>query len=146
MQNNEVLGSQQLCVAVTGVPEMPGEYMVETTGLLTVSVFGSPFEIGTFATETAVEILANPNPIAGCAYPNAVIYLAYATVDNGSCLYAGCTDPEALNYYPFITLDDGSCLYGEVVGPTCPSDIDQDGAVTTSDLLTLLSTFGFDCE
>lgn len=146
LQNNEVLGSQQLCVEVTGVPETPGVYMVQTTGLLTVSVFGSPFEIGTFTTETTVEVLANPNPIPGCAYVGALNYVSYADVDNGTCLYAGCTDPEALNYYPFITLDDGSCLYGDVVGPTCPSDIDQDGAVTTSDLLTLLSTFGLDCE
>ena len=146
MQTNELLGSEQLCVEVTGVPESPGVYTVQTTGLLTVSVFGAPFEIGTFVTETEVEILANPNPIPGCAYVGAVNYVSYADVDNGTCLYAGCTDPQALNYYPFITLDDGSCLYGDVVGPTCPSDIDQDGAVTTSDLLTLLSTFGIECE
>ena len=146
MQTNEVLGGQQLCVEVTGVPEMPGTYMVQTTGLLTVSVFGSPFEIGTYVTETEVEILANPNPIPGCAYEGAVNFVSYADLDDGTCLYAGCTDPEALNFYPFITLDDGSCLFGDAVGPTCPSDIDQDGAVTTSDLLTLLSTFGIECE
>jgi len=145
-QTNEVLGGQQLCVEVTGVPEMPGTYIVQTTGLLTVSVFGSPFEIGTYVTESEVEILANPNPIPGCAYEGAVNFVSYADLDDGTCVYAGCTDPEALNFYPFITLDDGSCVYSDVVEPTCPSDIDQDGAVTTSDLLNLLSTFGLVCQ
>jgi hypothetical protein len=139
-------GSEQACVAIAGVPEMPGTFDVEVTGSLAVSVFGSPFEIGPFTTVTSVTVLPNPNPIPGCTYAGAVNFAGYANLENGSCVYAGCTDPEALNYYPFITLDDGSCVYGDVVDPTCPSDIDQDGAVTTSDLLNLLSTFGLDCQ
>ena len=139
-------GGEQVCVDIAGVPELPGTYDVEVTGLLTVSVFGAPFDIGLFTTVTEVTVLPNPYPIWGCTYEGAANFAVYADVENGSCVYAGCTDPAALNHYPFITVDDGSCVYGEVGDPTCPSDIDQDGAVTTSDLLIMLTEFGSICD
>ena len=135
-----------MCVDIAGVPELPGTYDVEVTGFLTVSVFGAPFDIGLFTTVTEVTVLQNPYPIWGCTYEGAANFAVYADVENGSCVYAGCTDPAALNHYPFITVDDGSCVYGEGGDPTCPSDIDQDGAVATSDLLIMLTEFGSICD
>ena len=63
-----------------------------------------------------------------------------------SCLYAGCTDPAALNYHGLFVLDDGSCIYGEVQDNTCPTDVDADGVVSTTDLLELLGSFGTLCD
>lgn len=139
-------GGTQLCMSMEGIGWDVGIHEVVVHGDLVLSVFGNPYAVGDYPLELTVEVLANPDGIPGCTYANATNYNAFATIDNGNCEYHGCTDPEALNFYPFITLDDGSCLYGDVVGPTCPSDIDQDGAVTTSDLLSLLSTFGLDCQ
>jgi hypothetical protein len=65
---------------------------------------------------------------------------AEANVDDGSCEYvscAGCTDPLAINYNPTATLADGSCEY-----TVCLGDFNNDGVVTVSDLLELLSSFG----
>jgi hypothetical protein len=137
-------GGTNACVPLTGIPLEVGVFEVEVTGDLEISLFGNPYFIGEFVVTAVLEILPNPNPISGCTYPGAVNHLAYATVDDGTCLYAGCTDPEATNYYPIFILDDGSCVYGG--GPTtCPSDVDQDGSVGTSDLLLMLSNFGMPC-
>ena len=137
-------GGEQVCVDIAGVPELPGMYDVEVT-ILTVNVFGA-LDIGLFTTVTEVTVLPNPYPIPGCTYVGAANFAVYADFENGSCVYAGCTDPAALNHYPFITVDDGSCVYGEVGDPNCPSDIDQDGAVNTSDLLIMLTEFGSICD
>ena len=57
--------------------------------------------------------------VSGCTDPNSLNYNKYATVDNGTCIYAeeaeikGCTDPNSLNYNPNATTDDGSCTYNE---------------------------------
>ena len=142
---DSILPSNQACLQLTGIPEQVGVYEAEVSGELEVVLFGQPFVVGSVSLPFEVYVLPNPNPIAGCAYPNAVNYLAYATVDNGSCLYAGCTDPEALNYYSLFVLDDGSCIYGEVQDNTCPTDVDADGVVSTTDLLELLGSFGTLC-
>ena len=118
---------------------MPGTYMVEVTGTLIVSLFGSFLEIGVYSTLTQIEVLPNPNPIPGCTYPDAANYVPYADQDNGSCVYEGCADPLALNHYPFIAIDDGSCVYGELFDASCGADINQDGTVTSADLLALLA-------
>ena len=67
--------------------------MVEVTGTLIVSLFGSFLEIGVYSTLTQIEVLPNPNPIPGCTYPDAANYVPYADQDNGSCMYEGCSDP-----------------------------------------------------
>jgi hypothetical protein len=48
----------------------------------------------------------------------------------------GCTDADATNFDPSATYMYGMCLY--------PGDYDEDGMITVSDLLALLSFFG--CE
>ena len=141
-----VAGGGQLCIAASGIPEMPGTYMAEVTGTLIVSLFGSFLEIGVYSTLTQIEVLPNPNPIPGCTYPDAANYVPYADQDNGSCVYEGCADPLALNHYPFIAIDDGSCVYGELFDASCGADINQDGTVTSADLLALLSSFGQLCD
>ena len=89
----------------------------------------------------------NPNPIPGCTYATAQNFVAFATLDDGSCEFAGCTDPEAGNFNPLATIDDGSC--GEACDPDsvsiCQTDIDNDGAVSVTDLLLLLGDFGTTC-
>lgn len=51
----------------------------------------------------------------------------------------GCTYDFACNYNPLAAFDDGSC---EVESCALPGDLDDDGAVTTSDLLAFLAVFG----
>ena len=81
--------------------------------------------------------------------------------DNSSC--TGCANSDAVNYNELATIDDGSCLFDQsYVDSTfdagvasvdcsdfeddCPADLDGDGAVSTSDLLEFLSSFGLICE
>ena len=81
--------------------------------------------------------------------------------DNSSC--TGCSNSDAVNYNESATIDDGSCLFDQsYVDSTfdagvasvdcsdfendCPADLDGDGAVSTSDLLEFLSSFGLICE
>ena len=83
-----------------------------------------------------------------------------ATITVGT---GGCTDEAAFNYDPEADFDDGSCLFDQsYVDSTfdagvasvdcsdyeddCPADLDGDGAVSTSDLLEFLSSFGLICE
>ena len=68
-------------------------------------------------------------------------------LDDGSCTIegcSGCTWPAAENYDPAATLDDGTCLMG-VVEDVCPADLNEDGEVTSVDLLMLLSVYGEPC-
>ena len=101
-------------------------------------------------------MLSNPamNPywnnsceLLGCTYSHACNFAAIANTDDGSCEWnscelQGCTYPDASNYNPNATMDDGTCSF---VANNCPSDLDQDGAVATTDLLIFLSSFGEVC-
>jgi len=77
----------------------------------------------------------------------------------------GCTDSEAVNYNLDANEDDGSCCYDidyvndtydegyadgvdSVICPenNCPADLDDNGYVSTSDLLMFLTQFGTICE
>ena len=51
----------------------------------------------------------------------------------------GCTYPGAPNFNPQATMDDGSCQ------ASCPGDLNGDGAVQLSDLLSFLVAFGSGC-
>jgi len=92
---------------------------------------------------------------------------------NGICddedLY-GCTYLDASNYNPNATSDDGSCVYEECVyqdldedgydddsytageasvecpEDDCPSDLNNDGSISTADLLIFLGDFATICE
>jgi hypothetical protein len=86
------------------------------------------------------------NVCAGCTYMWACNYDPEATLDDGSCELescAGCTFPEANNYDPAALWDDGSCDLPSV--SSCPSDINGDGYVTSSDLLDFLGAYGDVC-
>lgn len=89
--------------------------------------------------------LACDNPHAGCMDPEAVNYDVCAFEDDGSCLpqIPGCIYPDAINYYEEATVDDGSCSF-EIAA--CPGDFNDDGLISTTDLLSFLALFGAVCE
>ena len=138
-------GGEQVCVSYSGIPTEVGLYPVLVSGELTISLFGAPYVVGPYNVVGAIEVLSNPNPIAGCTYGNAANYMVFANVDDGSCVFAGCTEEDADNYQPLATVDDGTCVFGECEA-LCPADINGDGAVNTNDLLGLLGYFGLPCE
>ena len=138
-------GGEQVCVSYSGIPSDVGLYPVLVSGELTISLFGSPYVVGPYNVVGTIEVLPNPNPIAGCTYGNAANYTVFANVDDGSCVFAGCTEVDADNYQPLATVDDGTCVFGECEA-LCPADINSDGAVNTNDLLGLLGYFGLPCE
>ncbi len=82
--------------------------------------------------------------IDGCTDDTAVNYDASANNDDDSCIYPldGCTDCSALNFNPEATDDDGSCQYQE----TCEGDFNDDGLISSSDLILFLAVFGLTCE
>ena len=84
---------------------------------------------------------------AGCTDPFYLEFTPLATTDDGSCMTPvvwGCIYETADNYDPAANTDDGSCIApsGNV---DCPEDLDGDGSVGTTDLLTVLAAFGADC-
>ena len=78
----------------------------------------------------------------GCTDPTAFNYNASANVDNGGCIAVqpGCTDPAFANYNPYANTDDGSCVN------TCLGDLDNNGSISSSDLLIFLSVFNTTCN
>jgi hypothetical protein len=85
--------------------------------------------------------------LPGCTDTCACNYNANATVNDGSCDFTscvGCMYNDADNYDVLATLDDGSCIFTTTTNP-CPSDLNGDGSVTTSDLLIFLGAFGTTC-
>ena len=96
----------------------------------------------------------NYNPLATTPDPNAsCLYASFGYDCFGQCLdddgdgicnvdeIGGCTYSEASNYDPTATQDDGSCTFPDGGSDDCP-DLDGDGVVAISDLLTLLGAFG----
>ena len=102
------------------------------------------------------ENLSNPmmNPywnasceVLGCMYPTACNYAPNAERDDlscewSSCIVQGCTYPSAENFSTLAEEDNGTCDFES----TCVGDVDSDGAVTASDLLALLASFGQYCN
>ena len=64
------------------------------------------------------------------------------TCDWDTCELLGCMYEGAINFNPNATIDDGTCNFS---ASACPSDLDADGSVATSDLLVFLSSFGEEC-
>ena len=93
----------------------------------------------------------------GCTYSSACNYDPNAAFEDGSCLFppehcpldsetpgGGCTYSAATNYDGFATWDNGTCAFSDCQDD-CPPDINQDGVVSTADLLQFLSAFGLEC-
>ena len=93
----------------------------------------------------------------GCTYSTACNYDPNAAFEDGSCLFppahcplnpetsgGGCMYSDATNYDAEANWDDGTCVFDDCED-SCPADINQDGVVTTSDLLQFLSAFGQEC-
>ena len=88
---------------------------------------------------------------SGCTVLCATNYEDPATVDisdESLCDYdltAGCTYVTADNYDEALgaNYDDGTCVF--TLSNPCPTDLNDDGATTTSDLLIFLGQFGTDC-
>ena len=88
------------------------------------------------------------NCIEGCDISCACNYDPAANITVlDECIFddcSGCTYADANNYDPAAGNDDGSCVF-DLSNP-CPADINQDGSVTTADLLEFLGAFGTVCE
>ena len=138
---SSMLPNAQQCLTYVGQPTQSGQYEVQVSGMMTLALFGQPFDAGLITGTITINIVPNPNPVPGCTYAHAVNFVDFANVDDGSCQFAGCTDLTAPNYEPFASLDDGSCEQGPCEDG-CPGDLDEDGSVGTPDLLALLSSFG----
>lgn len=85
----------------------------------------------------------------GCTESGACNYDPEATDNNGTCEFltcAGCTYVDADNYSAEVTLDDGTCSFTLTPDSTCPTDLDNNGTVGSSDLLIFLSQFNNSCE
>jgi hypothetical protein len=120
----------------------PGEVSWSITGDAFNTTSGGPgtFQVGlgTACTE-------------GCGLPFAPNYVDPDSVDvvnNDLCDFnnyvMGCTYADASNYEETATNDDGSCMF-DIANP-CPTDLNDDGQTTTSDLLIFLGAFGTECE
>jgi hypothetical protein len=59
-------------------------------------------------------------------------------------LAVGCSDPEADNYTPDACFATEQCLYHN--GSACLGDMDENGQISTNDLLLFLGIFGTYCE
>lgn len=109
--------------------------------------------------------ICDVNEISGCTDPFACNFMPNATDPSNSCEYPqpgfncegicldndqdgicnldevdGCTYTDADNFNESATEDDGSCTFS-TSGSGCP-DLDGDGIVAISDLLTMLGAFG----
>lgn len=95
------------------------------------------------------EACASDPEVVGCTNPEFLEYNPYATSDDGSCsnlLVPGCMYDSATNYNPLANDDDNSCEFEDGGNNDCPADLDGDGSVTTSDLLSFLAEFGASCS
>jgi hypothetical protein len=110
-------------------------------------VFGGVIQGGASFPQTYFSVGGN-NCIPGCTIECACNYNPNANVANiASCTFdncAGCTYVDATNYSANASTDDGSCIF-DLQNP-CPADLNQDGSVTTADLLQFLGAFGTVCQ
>ena len=134
---------EPVCLGCAALALDTGVFDLSLSGNLTVSVLGSPFELGEYSFPFQIIVQENNDPILGCDYTMALNYLPVATVGDGSCIFEGCMDPLASNFNALANTE-GDCEY--FVSDSCPKDLDGDGLVGVSDLLSLLSDYGAVCE
>lgn len=110
-------------------------------------VFGGIIQGGANFPQTYFSVGGN-NCVPGCTIECACNYNPNANIANiASCTFdncAGCTYVDATNYSANASTDDGSCIF-DLQNP-CPADLNQDGSVTTADLLQFLGAFGTVCQ
>ena len=141
---NAIAGAEQGCFEFGGVPLQEGAFEIIASANLSLEVFGETYVYGNIQQTVLIEVTADASPYVGCTYELADNYLPFATEDDGTCAFLGCMDQNALNFNRFANVDNGSCEF-EVVIDLCPSDLNGDGIVGSSDLLELLSNFGVHC-
>ena len=141
---NALVGAEQVCFEFGGVPVQEGAFEVLASADLSLEVFGATYDYGNIQQTLLIEVSAASTSSAGCTYALADNYLPFATEDDGSCAFFGCMDSSALNFNQFANFDDGSCEF-DLAFNLCPSDLNGDGIVGSSDLLELLSDFGVVC-
>lgn len=78
--------------------------------------------------------------VAGCMYAAASNYNPSATEDDGSCTFA---PPVVCGPGTYFEVQTGECL--PTIDAACASDLNADGLVNTTDLLTFLGAFGSAC-
>jgi hypothetical protein len=110
-------------------------------------IFGGAISGGSNFAQTYMSAGGN-NCISGCTIACACNYNPAANITNlAACTFdncSGCTYPDAENYDPNAGSDDGSCTFN--LQNPCPADLNQDGSVTTADLLQFLGAFGTVCQ
>lgn len=137
--------------APQGAPWFEGWSMLDAQGLFSGSVPGPgcTYMLACNYDDQAVEDDGSCDftTCAGCTSSWACNYSPEATLDDGSCEIescSGCTYAEASNFDPSATVDNGSCQF-VFLPPSCTADLNQDGVVSTLDLLDFLSVYGSEC-
>jgi hypothetical protein len=102
----------------------------------TTLVFSSTPVQATAAPGSAVRVYT-----ATDACGNETTGVQLVTFSESEC--GGCTSPFALNFDPNAVYDDGSCIAGNTA--SCMGDLNEDGVVSTADLLLLLAAFETVC-
>ena len=76
----------QACI-LPGGSNRAGNVFSQCFWRLNALAFGNPYPIGPYEVFGSIQISPSNNPVLGCTYYNAANYLAYATEDDGSCLF-----------------------------------------------------------
>jgi len=128
------IGGYNLSLDCPSAGLWPGDWNTSAQGTYTASVvFEEPIQgIGSWT----ITILNSWNNSNGASYETTLTFngLCEGDFDN-----PGCTNSEACNFDDTATSDDGSCQFENC---PCPADFDDDGQVTSSDLLLFLSDIG----
>lgn len=137
----------QVDTIVACEPYLLNDELYTSSGL--VSTYDFNAETGVAVPLQYELIVAEPGYCSteGCMDPSFIEFDPFAVADNGACqtpVVLGCTYSESANFEPMANVDDGSCM--TVLNEDCPEDLDGDGAISTSDLLILLSTFSVICQ
>ena len=91
--------------------------------------------------------LGQSNPLcSGCRNPDDPTYSPFAADDAlcGTDIGVGCTQSGAINFDPGAFFDDGGCQFEAT--NSCQHDLNEDGVITISDVLELLTYFGLLCD